>query len=47
MSEIVVYIRERDVDAYIAQGWRAWRMTHHHGARYGVQMKTFMAVIQI
>jgi len=29
----IIYVRERDVAAYTAQGWVCWRLTGHHGAR--------------
>lgn len=43
---IIIYISEYLADAYIAQGWQAWRLTSHHGAR-PPHMKTFMAMIEI
>lgn len=45
MTEVLVYVRECDVENYIAQGWQCWRLTHHHGARRGTQMRTFMACL--
>lgn len=30
---IIIYIREAEVAAYHAQGWRCWRLLGHHGAR--------------
>ena len=47
MTEVLVYIRESDVADYPEQGWQCWRLTHHHGARRGAQMRTFLAVIQL
>ncbi len=32
---MIIYIYERDVAAYTAQGWVCWRLTGHHGARRG------------
>ena len=40
--EILVYIRERDVEAYIQQSWQCWRLEGHHGARRGENMKTLV-----
>lgn len=44
MTMLVRYIRESEVDAYVQQGWQAWRMAGHHGARPS-GMKNFIAVI--
>ena len=41
---MIIYIREIDVEAYIAQGWECTRLAGHHGARRGFHMRTFMAV---
>ena len=47
MTEVLIYVRESDVDAYTAQGWQCWRLSGLHGARRGTQMRTFLAVIQL
>ena len=43
VSELLIYIRERDVGAYTEQGWICTRLSHHHGGRKNG--KNFMAVI--
>lgn len=47
MSDVIIYIRAVDVDAYTNQGWCTWRLHGHHGARKGMGMKTYMAWIRI
>lgn len=44
---ILIYICESDVDAYITQGWQAWRLLGHHGARKGANMRTFIAILDL
>ena len=45
MSTVLIYIRALDVESYIAQSWTVTRLSGHHGARRGAQMRTFMAAI--
>lgn len=39
---MILYIRERDVAAYIDQGWECIRLLGHHGARKNG--RNFMAI---
>ena len=40
----IIYIAEKDVAAYHAQGWQCWRLTAHHGARR--MGRNFIAVME-
>lgn len=43
IPQICIYIKERDVAAYHAQGWICYRLRGHHGAR--ANGRNFIAIL--